>query len=202
VSFGFVGLHHRADGSSRSIRPGFRTLVPAVSRQRNAPRTESDRACAGQWADWGNCARELESSTYAAISWGSLGSMAEAAGLTCGGPAVWPDWPAGLVPAITRGSPHDLARLWQDLFLRPSGGYCTGAMRGCWVSPPSEVVDVSGTHGTWEDSQRKRTSGVAGLSSLPACAGAAISECRHRLSTWQRGLNCRPLSGAPARSGP
>lgn len=37
VGFGFVGLHHRVDGSNRSIRPGFRTLVPAVWLPHNAP---------------------------------------------------------------------------------------------------------------------------------------------------------------------
>ncbi|GAB2925846.1 hypothetical protein GCM10027075_27530 [Streptomyces heilongjiangensis] len=53
-----------------------------------------------------------------ALSLGSLDSLGVAAVPTCGAAALGLDWLVPLFPDIPRGSLHDLARVWHDLFIR------------------------------------------------------------------------------------
>lgn len=85
MGFGVVGIHHRAGDSNRSLRPGFRTLVPAVSRQRNAPWMESGRACVGHGAVRRQLLTKATEFNLRAISLGSLGLSEVVAVLSCAG---------------------------------------------------------------------------------------------------------------------
>jgi len=108
VGFGFVGLHHRADGSSPSIRPGCRTLVPAVSRQRNAPCPESGRARAGRGRLGQLPTRALESNLRR-HQLGKLRAFGAATGVDLGESLRF----GGIGPGgFHRGSPPYLVRLW------------------------------------------------------------------------------------------
>ncbi len=112
MGFGVVGLHRRAGGSNRSIWPGFRTLVPAVSRQRNAPWMESGRACVGRGPTGVNYSRKLRSPTYGAISLGSCDHLGSARALTWAYGRFGAHGGSAAVPVIPRCPPLDLVRSW------------------------------------------------------------------------------------------